>query len=85
LHISTSEKTRQMFRSIQITLMTSFVLGRLQRKRYRVLSKVVSFPLSGSDVQYALKCKQFTTLSKLFEITMNPAWDRLCREQAHAI
>jgi hypothetical protein len=54
-------------------------------KPYRVLSKVVSFPLSESDVQYALKCKQFTTLSKLFAITMNPAWDRLCREQAHAI
>jgi len=55
-------------------------------KRYRVLSKVVRFPLSESDVQSALKCKQFTTLWKENEGTMINAWSRcnLQKEKAYA-
>ena len=55
------------------------------QERYPGSSIKVSFLRYESDVQCASEYKQFTTLSKLFEITMNPAWDRLCREQAHAI
>ena len=55
---------------------------------YRVLSKVVSFPLSGSDVQSALKYKLFTTLLATIVSTMVSAWSRQCGiqlENAHAV
>ena len=58
----------------------------LVNELYPDLFKEETFLQSKSDVQYALKCKQFTTLWKENEGTMINAWSRcnLQKEKAYA-